>query len=154
MSWNNYNISIPAEIIPVGELVVLTTGSTWTAPGGLDLTPGPIYSDYVCTELLPQFRYGQLLTTHLDGYGNPIRLYAPPQGEAMGIKWNFTGRDIQAWGDPAVTNFWLAKCFCTNPCNFPSKKSMSGKTMNYTTGQYKTTNIGGSAFDNVNLQQL
>ena len=85
MSWNNYNISIPAEIVPVGELVRLTTGSTWTGPGGIDATPGPIYADYVCTELLPQFRYAQLLTTHLDGYGNPIRLYAPPQREAMGI---------------------------------------------------------------------
>ena len=41
MSWNNYNISIPAEIIPVGELVVLTTGSTWTAPSGISTPNNP-----------------------------------------------------------------------------------------------------------------
>jgi len=151
MSWNNYNISIPGEIIPVGELVMLTTGSTWTSSGGMDGSPGPIYRDYVCTELLPQSRYAQLITTHLDGEGNPIRLYASPSSEQIALKWNFTGHDIQGWGDLGNDQQWLAKCFCTNPCTFPNMKSMSGKTMNYTTGQYKTTNIGGTAFDNVNL---
>jgi len=159
MSANNYNISIPYELIPLGELVMLTTGTTYNNKNtGSPVSPGMIYKDYVCTELITLVDNPHLLTNPPNGVNShynvdltsqdPIRVIGPKLGKSL--KWSFTGRDIQSWGNSA-TDSWVAKCFCNNPCNYPSDRDMSGQTMNYTTGQYKQTRLGGTAFDNVNL---
>ena len=159
MSWNNYNISIPYEMIPLGELVVLTTGTTYNnKTTGTAVSPGRIYQDYKCTELLTLRDNPHLMVNPPDGVyskynvdltsQDPIRIIGPLAGKTM--KWSFTGFDVQSWGDLG-SDSWIAKCFCENPCTYPSNKDMSGQTLNYTTGQFRETRLGGSAFDNVNL---
>jgi len=159
MSWNNYNISIANKQIPLGMLVVLTTGSTYNhATTGNPVSPGPIYRDYVCTELRALVDNPQFLTNPPDGVNSkwnitqtgqdPLRIIGPSAGES--IKWQFTGFDIQTFGKLGGGD-WMASCFCENPCTYPSNRDMSGQTLNYTTGQFRETRLGGSAFDNVNL---
>jgi len=166
MSWNNYNISIPSIRVPLGELVCLTTGTTWTDSAGAKASPGRIYEDYVCTELTAMSDDSQLQTNSSVGQywqknlitQESIRLYGAGLGET--IKWNFTGRDIIGWGNKGATQLWMATCFCTNPCTNPratkpgpgpGRDRLTGNTMNYNTGQYRTTQLGGTAFQNVNL---
>ena len=159
MSWNNYNISIPYEMIPLGQLVMLTTGTTYNNKNNNDpVSPGRLYQDYRCTELIALVDNPHLLTNPPNGVNSlynidlisqdPIRVIGPKKGKSM--KWSFTGRDIQSWGNTGVDS-WVAKCFCQSPCTYPSDRDMSGQTLNYTTGQFRETRLGGTAFDNVNL---
>ena len=89
----------------------------------------------------------------MDAYGNNIEITSAGVGEIMA--WNFTGWDVINWneiGGAAAAQDWTAMCYCQDPCSFPNDKTMSGQTLNYATG-YGTdlTNIGGRAFNNVDL---
>ena len=149
MSWNNYNIGIPNKLVPLGELVILTTGTTLPTPG--THSPGRIYENYRCTHLIPNGDNRKLTTTQLDAYGANIEITSAGVGEI--IAWNFTGRDVINWneiGGAAGTQDWTAMCYCQDPCRFPSDRTMSGQTFNYAKG-YGTdlTNIGGTAWNDV-----
>jgi len=151
MSWNNYNIGIPNKLIPMGELVVLTTGTTLN---NHVTTPGQIYQSYRCTHAIAQVDYAELVLAQVDGSGVNIKMYGPTKGKM--ITWNFTGEDVINWNSKsgvAAAQDWIAMCYCTDPCTFPSGNPMSGQTLNYGEGyHYNLTNIGGTAFNNVNLQ--
>jgi hypothetical protein len=151
MSWNNYNIGIPNKLIPLGELVVLTTGTTLN---GHITTPGHIYASYRCTRLIAQIDYAEVVLAQTDGAGVNIKIIGPRRGETLA--WNFTGEDVIGWnsvGGIGAAQDWIAMCYCQDPCTFPSGNPMSGQTLNYGEGyHYNLTNIGGTAFNNVNLQ--
>jgi len=150
MSWNNYNIGIPNKLIPLGELVVLTTGTTLNAH---TTTPGSIYASYRCTHLITTIDNPEMTLTQTDGSGNNIVVFGPIKGKQ--IAWNFTGRDVINWnsvGGVGAAQDWIAMCYCQDPCSFPSGNPMSGQTLNYGVGYHNNlTNIGGTAYNNVDL---
>ncbi len=148
MSWNNYNIGIPHRLIELGPLVRLSTGNTLNGT----THPGPIYKDYRCTSLLAMVDNPELtVNNQYNSGGLNLVLTGPKKGHQMA--WNFTGFDVINWNSVsgvAAAQDWVAMCYCTDPCNFPSTRTMSGQTLSGQIGYGSdVTNIGGDVWNNV-----
>jgi|TARA_R110000796_G_scaffold185373_1_gene302158 hypothetical protein len=133
---NNLNSSIPKLIVRTQDLTIYTSGTTGQYAATV-VSPGALYSGYVCTHIYSSNDAVSVRTSQLDATGRPIRIQMGSAGSH--IAWQHTGYDIDGW-DPDYDNEIFSMCYCNDPCRAPF--AISGET-NPSYRNYGETIIGG-----------
>jgi len=119
---NNLNSSIPNLIVNIQDLTIYSSGTTGQY-GAVTVSPGALYSGYVCTHVYSTNDGAQVRTKQVDALGRTIRLQLGAAGSYAA--WQHTGYDIDGW-DGQHDNVVYSMCYCNDPCRFPF--AISGET--------------------------